>query len=70
MTFRIRYDVIGKKIHQECSISNLSGRCKVELFTALMEELGITDRLHNEPDETGRAQKIMTEQFDKHWGAA
>lgn len=70
MTFKATFDPIGKRIHLGTDICNLSGRDKVALFQALMEDLGITERLSAEPDATLRAQEIITEQWEKHWGAA
>ena len=50
-------------------LEHLSGRDKVELFRTLMDQLGISERMSAEPDETGRAQQIITEQWNKCWHA-
>lgn len=65
----LQYDTIGRKIVTRIPIEQLSGRDKVNLFQHLMEDLGIAQRFSDKPDETGEAQKIMTEQWDIHWNA-
>lgn len=70
MSFRIEFDIVSGRIIQQTDISALSGADKVQLFEALLKHLGIADRFASEPEATERAQKIMTEQFDAHWGAA
>lgn len=62
------FSSIGGRLHLSASLSDMSGRDKVQLFQALMEQLGITQRLHEEPDQTARAQEILVEQWNKHWG--
>lgn len=68
MTFAATFDTIGKRVVLSTRIENLSGKDQVELYVALSEILGITERMLAQPDETARAQEIISEQFAKHWG--
>jgi len=45
----------------------LSARDKVELFRALMDDLGISERFHAEPDAVAEASKIIVEQWGRAW---
>ena len=68
----MHYDSIGKSMVQRSKLSDLSGREMVNLFNDLMDELGITKRIQNEPEgeeiKTERFKKIWQEQTDKAWG--
>lgn len=65
---RFTFNSIGKGFTMRMPLEMLSGRDKVALFQALMDDLGITDRLLAAPDETACAQAIIEEQGAKHWG--
>ena len=63
----MHYDSIGKKIVMRADLSSMSGRDKVNLFQALMDDLGITEVFHQYPDETAFAQQEMVNKWDKMW---
>jgi hypothetical protein len=65
----VQFSSICPSINVRVGINHLSSRDKVELFRFLLEDLGIANRLHDEPDATARAQEIITEQWTKHWDA-
>ena len=65
---RVEFSSICPTITVRVGINHLSNRDKVELFRFLMEDLGISNRVHDEPDATARAQEIITEQWTKFWG--
>ena len=64
----VQFSSICPSISVRVGINHLSNRDKVELFRFLLEDLGISNRFHDEPDETARAQVIITEQWTKFWG--
>jgi len=63
----IHFSSIGGSLTIHTPVSELSGRDKVSLFQWLMEDLGITRRLQENPDETEAAQVIIAEQWDLAW---
>lgn len=65
---RMTFDSIGPGFTVRVPLELLSDRDKVELFSILMDDLGITERLHADPDGTAVAQAIITEQWSKAWG--
>ena len=69
MDSKIGFSTICLGFVVRIELEHLSGRDKVELFRTLMDQLGISERMSAEPDETGRAQQIITEQWDKYWHA-
>lgn len=62
-----RYSQTTKRIHFSLSVGSLSSRDKVTLFQALMDDLGITEVLHANGDETAKAQELMAKQWDIAW---
>lgn len=68
MTFRAEFNDTTKKLVFATSLGNLSGRDQVNLYSALSDILGITAGMRAEPNATARAQEIISEQFEKHWG--
>lgn len=66
---RIDYSSIGQGFTLHVPLKLLSPRDKVVLFQKLLDDLGITEQFSAYPDETGFAQQLITEQWDKHWNA-
>lgn len=60
----LNYDTLTRKIETKVSISELSGRDKVNLFRDLMEVLGITDAIIRGDDTT---DNIIDKQLKIHW---
>jgi len=67
MTGKIEFSTICPGFTVRIGLEHLSPRDKVELFRTLMDQLGITERMHAEADATARAQEIITEQWTAHW---
>ena len=65
MLASIHYDSIGRTVTQRTSLSLLSGRDKVNLLKDLLDDLGITKRLLNEPET--RFEQIWKEQTAIEW---
>lgn len=64
---KIRFNSIGNSVSIHFNVSEFSSRDKVELFNYLMDDLGITERCNENPDETAGFQEIWKEQIDKAW---
>tara|TARA_R110000868_G_scaffold49960_1_gene160303 strand:+ start:358 stop:573 length:216 start_codon:yes stop_codon:yes gene_type:complete len=67
MKARLDYSTIGKQLTVRIGLDDLTPRDKVELFRTLMDDLGITERMHAEPEESAWAQRMVTEQWTKAW---
>ena len=52
---------------QRPDLSQISGRSKVILMQALMEDLGISAAFIREFEGTARAQQIIADQWTFHW---
>jgi hypothetical protein len=64
---KIHFENIGNTIQLRMNVADLSSRDKIALFQWLLEDLGINERFHENPDETAFAQRLIVEQWDKHW---
>lgn len=62
---KTHFSSMSDRISMECDLKELTGRDKVSLFKSLLDELGISDRLHQEKQD--KAFEIINEQFTKFW---
>jgi transposase-like protein len=69
MTFKITFDPIGNRIQMSMDLDNLSGRDKCNLLNALMDNMGLTERISAAPDSCESFQLIWKERMDAHWNA-
>lgn len=63
MTFKATFDRVGKRVNLGIDLTGFSGRDQIHLFIELARELGISERLKEDPETL----KIFEEQLPHWW---
>lgn len=61
----LRYNSLSREVTVHYPLDEMPMRDKVNLYCHLMDELGVTERFHLEPDTP--AKTIIEEQCHKAW---